>query len=63
MSYKKWIKKVENPKDINIRDTVDSNQINNRDLTSDEDKMRITSSDIISQNKKLQILKKNYKMF
>ena len=54
---------MENPKDINIRDTVDSNQINNRDLTSDEDKMRITSSDIISQNKKLQILKKNYKMF
>ena len=43
---------MENLSDIHIRDTVDSNQINNTDLTSDDDKTRLTSSDIFSQNKK-----------
>ena len=43
---------MENLSDIHIRDTVDSNQINNTDLTSDDDKTRLTSSDVFAQNKK-----------
>ena len=41
---------MENLSDIHIRDTVFSNQINNTNLTSDDDKIRLTSSDIFSQN-------------
>ena len=43
---------MENLSDIHIRDTVDSNKIKNTDLTSDDDKTRLISSDIFSQNKK-----------
>ena len=46
-------KDIENISDINIRDTIDSNQIINGNITTDDDKIRLTSSDVHGQNKKL----------
>ena len=43
-------KDIENISDINIRDTVDSNKIGNDIINDDDDKSKLTSSDVYSQN-------------
>ena len=46
---------IENISDINIRDTIDSNKINNTYINTDDDKTRLTSSssDFFSENQKI----------
>ena len=46
-------KDIENISDINIRDTVDSNKMSNDIINDVDDRTRLTTSDIYSQNQKL----------